>query len=137
MRRLVCGTGQPTTTLVERNRKKKLQFLGAEPQAQAAVGRVRYHLSRLHTAPQFAAVLDCLFDLSPRRTDPIFEELVVVDDRLVFARATGERTFRHFVGRRDQLVINLVGFVKHLGLGPREREFVLSRVDGIPRQLSR
>jgi hypothetical protein len=110
---------------VERNRKKKLQFLGAEPQAQAAVGRVRYHLSRLHTAPQFAAVLDCLFDLSPRRTDPIFEELVVVDDRLVFA------------GRRDQLVINLVGFVKHLGLGPREREFVLSRVDGIPRQLSR
>ena len=122
---------------MERDSKKKLHFLGAEPQTQAAVGRVRYQLSRLHTAPQFAAVLDCLFDLTPRRTDPIFEELVVVDDRLVFARATGERTFRHFVGRRDQLIINLVGFVKHLGLSSREREYVLSRVDGIPRRVTR
>jgi hypothetical protein len=121
---------------VER-RKKKLGLLPADAPSQAAVGRVRYHLSRLQTAPQFAAVLDCLFDLSPRRTDPIFEELAIVDGRLVFARATGERTFRHFVGRRDQLVINLVGFVKHLGLGNEEREYVLGRVDGIPRRVAR
>jgi hypothetical protein len=121
---------------VERKRKK-LIAVPAESQTQVAVARMRYHLSRLHTAPQFAAVLDCLFDLSPRRTDPTFEELVIVDDRLVFARAAGERTFRHFVGRRDQLVINLVGFVNHLGLGSSEREFVLSRVDGIPRRATR
>jgi hypothetical protein len=112
-------------------------LLPADAPSQVAAGRVRYHLSRLQTAPQFAAVLDCLFDLSPRRTDPIFEELAIVDDRLVFARATGERTFRHFVGRRDQLVINLVGFVKHLGLGNQEREYVISRIDGIPRRVTR
>jgi hypothetical protein len=98
---------------------------------------MRYHLARLHTAPQFAAVLDCLFDLSPRRTDPTFEELVLVDERLIFARAAGEKSFRHFVGRRDQLIINLVGFVKHLGLGTSEREFVLSRVESIPRRATR
>jgi len=108
-----------------------------DAEALALTGRLRYQLSRLHTAPQFAAVLDCLFDLSPRRTDPIFEELVVVDDRLIFARATGERTFRHFVGRRDQLTINLVGFIRHLGLGNREREYVLSRIDSIPSRPTR
>ena len=116
---------------------KRVNTSRAESQTQLVPGRMRYHLSRLHTAPQFAAVLDCLFDLTPRRTDPIFEELVIVDDRLVFARASGEHTFRHFVGRRDQLVINLVGFVKHLGLGTNEREYVLSRVDGIPRRATR
>lgn len=116
---------------------KRVNTSRAASQTQLVPGRMRYHLSRLHTAPQFAAVLDCLFDLTPRRTDPIFEELVIVDDRLVFARASGEQTFRHFVGRRDQLVINLVGFVKHLGLGTNEREYVLSRVDGIPRRATR
>jgi hypothetical protein len=35
------------------------------------------------------------------------------------------------------LIINLVGFVKHLGLGASEREFVLSRVESIPRRASR
>jgi hypothetical protein len=121
---------------VER-RKKRLKILHADSQAQAVTGRLRYQLSRLHTAPQFAAVLDCLFDLTPRRTDPIFEELVVVDDRLVFARASGERTFRHFVGRQDQLIINLVGFVKHLGLSIVEREYVLDCVENIPRRVTR
>jgi hypothetical protein len=114
-----------------------LKFVNTDAEALAATARLRYHLARLHTAPQFAAVLDCLFDLTPRRTDPMFEELVVVDDRLIFARATGERTFRHFVGRRDQLTINLVGFVRHLGLGTREREYVLSRVESIPRRVTR
>jgi hypothetical protein len=109
----------------------------ADSQTQAAVSRMRHHLARLQTAPQFAAVLDCLFDLSPRRTDPTFEELVLVDERLIFARAAGEKSFRHFVGRRDQLIINLVGFVKHLGLGTSEREFVLSRVESIPRRATR
>jgi hypothetical protein len=121
---------------MERRIKKGETFTSPLPTERYA-GRVRYELSRLQTGPQFAAVLDCLFDLVPRRTDPIFEELVLVDDRLVFARATGERSFRHFVGRRDQLVINLLGFVKHLGLGTLEREFVLNRIDAIPRRAAR
>ncbi|GAC1300658.1 MAG: hypothetical protein NVSMB19_07540 [Vulcanimicrobiaceae bacterium] len=100
----------------------------------AASQRMRYHLSRLQTAPQLAAVLDCLFDLSPSRTEPRFAELAVVDDRLIFARMDGEKSFRHYVGRRDELVINLVGFVTHLGFGTTEREYVLSRIDGIPRR---
>jgi hypothetical protein len=111
--------------------------MASDVQVQAAIERMRYHLSRLQTAPQFAAVLDCLFELQPRRTEPVFDELVLVDDRLLFARAAGETTFRHFVGRHDQLVVNLVGFVKHLRLGAHEREFVLSRVEGIPRRVSR
>jgi len=120
---------------MERRRPKRGIETTAETQGR--IDALRYKLSRLHTAPQFAAVLDCLFDLTPRRTDPIFNELVIVDERLVFARAAGERTFRHFVGRRDQLVINLVGFVRHLGLGTLEREYVLSRIDAIGRRVSR
>jgi len=104
---------------------------------QVAIEKLRYSLSRLHTAPQHTAVIDCLFNLEPRRTNPIFEDLVLVDDRLIFAKAKDEKTFRHFVGRREALVLNLLGFVQHLGLGAIEREFVLSRIDGISRRKSR
>ena len=118
-------------------RRKKNPISRTTTDRQHAVNKLRYQLARLHTAPQFAAVLDCLFELTPRRTTPMFEELVVVDDRLVFARAAGERTFRHFVGRRDQLIINLVGFVRHLGFGTLEHEYVVNRVDSIPRRAAR
>lgn len=111
--------------------------MASDLQAKAAIDRMRYHLSRLQTGPQFAAVLDCLFELEPRRTEPVFDELVLVDDRLLFARAAGDSSFRHFVGRRDQLIVNLVGFVRHLGLGTSEREYVLSRVGSISRRDSR
>ncbi len=104
--------------------------------AEVATRRVRTQLARLQTSPQFAAVIDCLFDL-PRRTEPAFEELALVDDRLLFARAANEKTFRHFVGRRDQLETNLLGFVGHLKLGIAEREYVLSRVESISRRESR
>lgn len=97
---------------------------------------MRYHLSRLATAPQFMAVLDCLFELAPRRTDPVFEELVLLDERLVFARMAGDESFRYYVGSRDELVVNLVGFVRHLGLGTIEREYVISRVESIRRERS-
>jgi hypothetical protein len=103
-------------------------------QTELASQRMRYHFSRLQTTPQFAAVLDCLFGLEPRRTEPSIAELALVDDRLVMARAEGEANFRHYVGSREQLAINLVGFVKHLGLGLNEREYVLSRVAGIARR---
>ena len=104
--------------------------------AEVATQRMRGHLSRLQTSPQFAAVIDCLFDL-PRRTEPAFAELAILDDRLIFARAENEKTFRHFVGRRDNLTTNLLGFVTHLKLGTSEREYVLSRVESIPRREAR
>ncbi len=102
--------------------------------AVAASQRMRYHLARLQTAPQFAAVLDRLFELSPCRTSPSFAELVVLDDQLIFARMAGDSSFRYFVGRREELVANLLGFVAHLGLGATERDYVLGRVNGIPRR---
>jgi hypothetical protein len=98
---------------------------------------MRWHLSRLQTAPQFAAVLDCLFDLHPARTRPSFAELAIVDGRLVFARAKGEDSFRHFVGNRDQLTTNLIGLVRHLKLGKQERDYVLGRIDTIARHATR
>jgi hypothetical protein len=99
--------------------------------AEEATRRMRHHFSRLQTSPQLAAVIDCLFDL-PRRTQPAYAELALLDDRLIFARAENEKTFRHFVGRRDQLTTNLLGFVTHLKLGTGEREYVLSRLESIP-----
>ncbi len=98
--------------------------------AEEATRRMRHHLSRLQTSPQFAAVIDCLFDL-PKRTEPAFAELAILDDRLIFARAENEKTFRHFVGRREQITNNLLGFVGHLGLGTVEREYVISRIESI------
>jgi hypothetical protein len=94
--------------------------------------RMRGHFRRLVTAPQFAAVIDCVFDLEPKRTEPAFAELCLVDGRLVFARAEGEKSFRHFVGSRDQLAVNLLGFVTHLRLGAPERAYVLDRIEAIP-----
>jgi hypothetical protein len=98
---------------------------------------MRGHFGRLVAPPQFAAVVDCIFDIRPRRTSPAFVELCVVDGRLVFARAEGDDTFRHFVGLRDQLAHNLVGFVRHLRLGEPDRAFVLSRIDAIPTRSAR
>lgn len=95
---------------------------------------MRYQLGRLQTSPQLTAVIDCLFELTPGRTSPTFEELAVVDESLLFARMTGEETFRYFVGRRDELEQNLIGFVTHLGMGPLEREYVLERIASIPRR---
>jgi hypothetical protein len=109
----------------------------SDSHTELAIQRIRWHVSRLQTAPQFAAVLDCLFALHPTRTSPSFAELTVVDDRLVFARAEGEHTFRHFVGRYDQLVVNLVGLVRHLRMGMNEHEYVLARVASIPRRATR
>ena len=94
--------------------------------------RIRSHFKRLIAGPQFTAVVDCVFDLVPRRTEPAFAELRVVDDCLVFARARGEKHFRHFVGRHDRLALDLLGFVTHLGLGADERAYVQSRIDAIP-----
>ncbi len=106
--------------------------MAAVSKAELAIQRTRYQLSRLQTSPQFAAVLDCLFDLEPRRTEPAIAELAVVDERLVVARAYGETSFRHYVGTSDQLAMNLLGFVKHMRLGLTEREYLLGRVEAIP-----
>jgi hypothetical protein len=101
-------------------------------QAEIAGRRMRAHFRRLVASPQFAAVIDCVFDLHPKRTSPAFAELCLVNGRLIFARAEGEKTFRHFVGRRDQLAANLLAYVTHLKLGEPDREYVLSRIDAIP-----
>lgn len=100
--------------------------------AERAGRRMRDHFRRLATTPQFAAVVECIFDLRPRRTKRAFAELCLVDGELLFARAEGDSAFRHFVGRRDQLEANLLGFVTHLGLGEDERAYVLGRINAIP-----
>ncbi len=99
--------------------------------------RMRGHFKRLVTAPQFGAVLDCVFELHPKRTSLVFAELCVLDGQLVFARADGDDAFRHFVGSRDQLAINLLGFVTHLGLGAEDRAYVERRLSEIPARSSR
>ena len=100
--------------------------------AEVAERRVRGHFTKLVTANQFAAVIDAVFDLWPRRTSPAFAELCIVNSQLVFARAEGETAFRYFVGRLDQLSIDLLGFVTHLGLGDDERAYVQARIAAIP-----
>ncbi|MGP6158767.1 MAG: hypothetical protein ACLPYS_14895 [Vulcanimicrobiaceae bacterium] len=96
-----------------------------------ATQSVRRHASRLQTSPQFAAVLDVLFDL-PKRTRPAFAELVLADGSLLFARAADEYDFRHYCGRREDLLDNLTGLCRHLRLGSEERDYVLAQVDKIP-----
>ncbi len=103
-------------------------------QADLATNRMRYQISRLQTRPQLAAVLDCLFEIVPKRTDPVLAELTLVDEHLVFARATGEAAFKHFVGRTDELLSELLGLVRHLKLGDVEREYVMRRVAKIARR---
>lgn len=106
--------------------------IGSE--AELATRRMRYQIARLQTRPQLAAVLDCLFEIEPKRTEPVLAELALVDEQLVFARAKGDETFTHFVGRTDDLMIDLLGLVRHLKFGPAEREYVLRRIATIARQ---
>ncbi|MBD5635069.1 MAG: hypothetical protein IAI49_11380 [Candidatus Eremiobacteraeota bacterium] len=98
---------------------------------EAVSRRIRGHFQRLHASSQLTAVIDCVFDL-PRRTELAFQELCIVDQELVFAREEGHDAFLYYVGRRKDLATNLLGFVEHLGLGEREREYVASRIDAIP-----
>jgi hypothetical protein len=108
----------------------------SHPSADLAARRVRYQLARLQTTPQLTAIIDCLFDL-PRRTEPAFDELMMVDERLLFARASGDESFRHFVGRRDQLTTTLMGFLRHLHFGSAERSYVRNRIEAIARRRAR
>jgi hypothetical protein len=90
--------------------------------SKLATSRVRYQVSRLQTRPQLAAVLDCLFELDPKRTSPILVELALVDERLLFARAEGDATFKHFVGRTDELTSELLGFARRSRARVHQRE---------------
>jgi hypothetical protein len=96
-----------------------------------AIRSVRRHVARLQTSPQFAAVLDVLFELPPR-TAPAFAELVLVDGRLLFARPRGEFDFCFYCGPREELFANLAGLCRHLRLGRDEREYVLGSLDRVP-----
>lgn len=106
--------------------------IGSE--AELATSRMRYQIARLQTRPQLAAVLDCLFEIVPKRTQPVLVELALVDEKLVFARAKGDASFVHFVGRTDELMSDLLGLVRHLKFGPAEREYVLLRMATIARR---
>lgn len=107
------------------------------PTMEIAGQRMRRHFARLATGAQFAAVVDCVFDISPRRTAPAFAELCTVGDDLMFARTHGETAFRHFVGRREQISVDLLGLVTHLRLGDDERAYVQDRIDAIPARATR
>ncbi len=96
-----------------------------------ATSRMRYHISRLQTRPQLAAVLDCLFDIVPKRTEPALDALALIDDKLVFARARGDSEYLHFVGRTDELASDLLGLVRHLKLGADERAYILRQLGTI------
>ncbi|MBC5801080.1 MAG: hypothetical protein GIX03_11470 [Candidatus Eremiobacteraeota bacterium] len=96
--------------------------------------RLRFEFSRLQTGRQFAAVVDYLFDIRPRRVQPVVAELVIVDDSLLFARVEGDERGGYFVGRREQLERELAGFASHLGLATDLRHYVLGRIDALARR---
>lgn len=102
--------------------------------AVPASDRLRYEFSRLQTGRQFAAVVDYLFDIRPRRVQPVLTEVVIVDDSLLFARAEGDAHAAYFVGRREQLQRELAGFASHLGLAADLRDYVLGRIDALARR---
>jgi hypothetical protein len=112
----------------ETGKKLHASAIGARARATQLV---RFHASRLQTSPQFAAVLDVLFDL-PKRTQPAFAELVLTGGSLLFARTEDDEDFRHYCGRREDLVLNLAGMCRHLRLGADERDYVFAQVDSIP-----
>ena len=75
--------------------------------------------------------LDALLDIEPRRTEPLFEELVSQDD-LVFARAPERCDFEYYVGHRTVLSRRLRDVAEFLEFGPDERNLLLSRLHSIP-----
>jgi hypothetical protein len=98
----------------------------------AVTHRVRRELASLQAPPHFSAFLDALFEIEPRRTDQLFEELVAHDD-LVFARAPERCDFEYFVGHRYVLSRRLRDVAEFLEFGPDERNLLLDRLQSIPR----
>jgi hypothetical protein len=97
----------------------------------AVTHRVRRDLASLEAPPHFSAFLDALLDIEPRRTEPLFEELVSQDD-LVFARAPERCDFEYYVGHRTVLSRRLRDVAEFLEFGPDERNLLLSRLHSIP-----
>ncbi len=97
----------------------------------AATANVRYHASRVQTTPHLTAVLDLLFDVAPRRTQVTFSGLALVAGRLVFARVSGEATYRVFIGTRDALAIDILGFARHMRFGDEANAYVRDRLASI------
>lgn len=84
--------------------------------------------------PHFSAFVDALFDIEPRRTDPVFAELVAHDD-LVFARSPERCDFEYYVGHRNVLSRRLRDVAEFLEFGPDERNLLLARLAAIPAAL--
>ncbi len=96
-----------------------------------ATANVRYHASRVQTTPHLTAVFDLLFDVVPRRTQTAFSGLALVAGRLVFARVAGETTYRVFIGTRDALAVDILGFARHMRLDGDAYAYVLERLASI------
>jgi len=93
--------------------------------------RLRREVLSLESTPQLTAALDVLIGIEPRRTEPAFAELAVLDE-MVFARARTREDFEYFLGHRDHLADRLRDVANYLELGRAERELLVTRLAHVP-----
>jgi hypothetical protein len=80
----------------------------------------------IETSGMFRALLAALLDES--WTTPKIEELLIMSDRCILARPTGEVTHKLFIGAEADLIRNIHGIAEVAGLDGDELGYLLGKV---------
>ena len=80
----------------------------------------------IETGEMFRALLAALLDKD--WTTPRIEEMIIMSDRCIFARATGELTHSLFIGREADSIRNIHGIAGVAGLDGDELGYRLGKV---------
>jgi hypothetical protein len=92
--------------------------------------RVARKLEEWQSSPRFAATVDVLADIRPRRTNPRGFDIIVTGDNQVFTVFVDDENQDHveYVGTRAMLEANLENLANCAGLADEERAWLLGRV---------
>jgi len=88
-------------------------------------------LRRASTSGMFTAILGCL--VGEDWTTPKIVEMHLTSDRCLLARSEGDIGFNHFIGAEDDLIRNIHGVAKTVGLDGDELGYLLGAVAKLKR----
>jgi len=84
-------------------------------------------------SPKFMAILDCLLDVEPRRTDPGLVSLVITSDGGLLGQPSGHVGYNDFIGNESDLFYNLQGVAEVAELTDDEWDWLVERAEALHR----
>ncbi len=84
-------------------------------------------------SPMFMAILDCLLDVEPRRTDPGLVSLVITSDGGLLGQQADHVGYNDFLGSKSDLYYNIDGISEVAELTNEEYDWLQERVEALCR----